>query len=153
MTPTTQQTPIMDVEQIAPAPRVSVQAFCDAVETAASVQAAGEDRRLAKVHLKAKMGGIAAALEAYRNSPTSNVVIIESEHPGPDLLAGLDSLAEVCDVGTRVLVIGRHNDVTLYRELLRRGISDYLISPVGALDTCARSADCFRRPTPSRLAG
>jgi pilus assembly protein CpaE len=146
MTPTTQQTPIMDVEQIAPAPRVSVQAFCDAVETAASVQAAGEDRRLAKVHLKAKMGGIAAALEAYRNSPTSNVVIIESEHPGPDLLAGLDSLAEVCDVGTRVLVIGRHNDVTLYRELLRRGISDYLISLVGALDIVRSICGLFSAP-------
>ena len=33
-------------EHIAPAPRVSVQAFCETVETAAAVQAAGEDRRL-----------------------------------------------------------------------------------------------------------
>ncbi|HAO43896.1 MAG TPA: CtpF protein, partial [Afipia sp.] len=32
-------------EHIAPAPRVSVQAFCETVETAAAVQAAGEDRR------------------------------------------------------------------------------------------------------------
>lgn len=39
-------------EHIAPAPRVSVQAFCEAVETAATVQAASEDRRLGKAHLK-----------------------------------------------------------------------------------------------------
>jgi pilus assembly protein CpaE len=32
-------------EHIAPAPRVSIQAFCETVETAAAVQAAGEDRR------------------------------------------------------------------------------------------------------------
>jgi pilus assembly protein CpaE len=32
---------------------VSVQAFCETVETAAAVQAAGEDRRLAKAHVKA----------------------------------------------------------------------------------------------------
>ena len=39
-------------DHIAPAPRVSVQAFCETVETAAAVQSAGEDRRLAKAHLK-----------------------------------------------------------------------------------------------------
>ena len=32
-------------DHIAPAPRVSVQAFCETVETAAAVQSAGEDRR------------------------------------------------------------------------------------------------------------
>src|SRR5947209_5826399 len=105
-------------EHIAPAPRVSVQAFCETVETAAAIQAAGEDRRLSKAHLKLQMGGLAAALEAYGTSPTPNVIIIESEGRGHDLLAGLDSLAKVCDSGTRVMVIGRHNDVALYRELL-----------------------------------
>ena len=39
-------------DHIAPAPRVSVQAFCETVETAAAIQAAGEDRRLAKIHLR-----------------------------------------------------------------------------------------------------
>ena len=51
-------------EHIAPAPRVSVQAFCETVETAAAVQSAGEDRRLGKAHLKIQMGGMAAAIEA-----------------------------------------------------------------------------------------
>jgi len=35
-------------DHIAPAPRISIQAFCESVETAAAVQAAGEDRRLGK---------------------------------------------------------------------------------------------------------
>lgn len=39
-------------EHIAPAPRVSVQAFCETVETAAAIQSAGEDRRLGKAHVK-----------------------------------------------------------------------------------------------------
>ena len=82
-------------EHIAPAPRVSVQAFCETVETAAAVQAAGEDRRLGKAHLKIQMGGIAAAVEAYRSSPTPNVILIESASRGDDLLAGLDTLSEV----------------------------------------------------------
>src|SRR3979411_2706797 len=133
-------------DHIAPAPRGSVQAFCEPVETAAAIQAAGEDRRLAKAHLKIQMGGITAAVEAYGNSPTPNVIMIESESRGDDILGGLDSLAEVCDAGTRVVVIGRHNDVVLYRELIRRGVSDYLISPVGTLDVVRSICGLFSAP-------
>src|SRR6266436_3518754 len=103
MTNAMQAPPVeVQTEHIAPAPRVSVQAFCETVETAAAVQAAGEDRRLAKAHLKIQMGGITAAVEAYGSSPTPNVVVIETESRGDDILGGLDSLSEVCDAGTRV---------------------------------------------------
>ena len=37
-----------------------------------------------------QMGGITAAIEAYRSSPTPNVVMIESEGRGNELLTGLD---------------------------------------------------------------
>jgi len=128
--------PIVDAadDHIAPAPRVSVQAFCETVETAAAVQSAGADRRLAKTHLKIQMGGIAAALEAYRNSPTPNVIVLESASRGEEILAGLDQLAQVCDATTRVVIVSRINDVSFYRDLTRRGVSDYLIAPVGTLD-------------------
>lgn len=133
-------------EHIAPAPRVSVQAFCDTVETAAAVQSAGEDRRLAKAHVKIQMGGAAAAVEAYRMSPTPNVIIIEADGRGDSILARLDQLAEVCDAGTRVIVVGRINDVTLYRELTRRGVSDYLIAPVSTLDVVRSVCGLFHSP-------
>src|ERR1700739_3393921 len=87
-------------EQIAPAPRVSVQAFCETVDTAAAIQAAGEDRRLSKAHLRIQMGGLRAAVEAYQSSPTPNVVILESDTRSDDILAGLDQLANYCDAGT-----------------------------------------------------
>src|SRR5262249_3114858 len=131
---------------IAPAPRVSVQAFCETVETAAAVQAAGEDRRLAKAHVKIQMGGIAAAGEAYRNSPTPNVILIETDNRTDEILRGLDQLAEVCDAGTRVIVVGRVNDVMLYRGLTRRGVSEYLIGPVGTLDIVRAICGLFTSP-------
>src|SRR5579863_2065195 len=106
-------------EHIAPAPRVSVQAFCENVDTAAAVQAAGEDRRMAKAHLRIQMGGMAAAVEAYQSAPTPNVIILESEGRGNEILSALDQLANSCDAGTRVVVIGSTNDVTLYRELVK----------------------------------
>ncbi|OAF12253.1 CtpF protein [Bradyrhizobium centrolobii] len=132
-------------EHIAPAPRVSVQAFCETVETAAAVQSAGEDRRLGKAHLKIQMGGMAAAIEAYRSAPTPNVIVLESDGRS-DLLTGLDQLATVCDAGTRVIVIGRINDVMLYRELVRRGVSDYVLAPVGAIDVVRSICNLFSAP-------
>jgi pilus assembly protein CpaE len=133
-------------EHIAPAPRVSIQAFCESVETAAAVQSAGEDRRLVKAHVKIQMGGGTAAVEAYRTSPTPNVIIIEAEARGDEILHRLDQLAEVCDAGTRVIVVGRINDVTLYRELTKRGVSDYLMSPIGTLDVVRSVCGLFTAP-------
>src|SRR5262249_24042169 len=131
---------------IAPVPRISIQAFCETSETTATMQAAREDRRMSKAHLKMQMGGIAAAVEAYRSSPTPNVVIIESESRGDDLIAGLDTLAEVSDAGTRVIVVGKHNDIVLYRELVRRGVSDYLMAPISVLDVVRSVSSLFSAP-------
>jgi len=133
-------------EYIAPAPRVSIQAFCASVETAASVQAAAEDRRMAKAHLRVQMGGVAAAVEAYRSSPTPNVIMIEGDTRADEILDGLDELAEVCDEGTRVIVVGKFNDITLYRELIRRGVSEYLIAPVRAIDVVGAICGLFSAP-------
>jgi pilus assembly protein CpaE len=133
-------------DYIAPAPRVSIQAFCSSVETAASVQAAADDRRMAKAHLRVQMGGIAAAVEAYRSSPTPNVIMLESETRADDILGGLDELSEFCDEGTRVVVIGRFNDIVLYRELMRRGVSEYLMAPVRAIDVVGAICGLFSAP-------
>src|SRR5664279_2789664 len=89
-------------DYIAPAPRVSIQAFCESEQTSTALQSAGLDRRLAKAHLSVKMGGMAVAIETYHSQPTPNVIILETRVDG-DILAGLDELATVCDPGTRVV--------------------------------------------------
>src|SRR3954467_9153589 len=127
-------------DYIAPAPRVSVQAFCETEKTATAVRAAGADRRLAKAHLTVQMGGMAAAVEAYSPVPTPNVIILETGGRN-DILAGLDQLATVCDPGTRVVVIG--NDAAPYRELVRRGVNDYVIGPVETLDVVRSICSLF----------
>jgi len=129
-------------DYIAPAPRVSVQAFCLSEKTAAAVGAAGEDRRLGKAHLTVKMGGVEAAIESYRTVPTPNVIILETGG-GSDILAGLDDLATVCDPGTRVVVIGTASDTAPYRELVRRGVSDYVVGPVKPLDVVRSICSLF----------
>jgi pilus assembly protein CpaE len=129
-------------DYIAPAPRVSVQAYCETEETAANVRSAAADRRLGKAHLTIQMGGVATAIEVYRTVPTPNVIILETEG-GSDILTGLDELATVCDPGTRVVVIGTAHDAAPYRELVRRGVSDYVIGPVRPLDVVRSICSLF----------
>lgn len=142
--------PLVEPEQgeeyIAPTPRISVQAFCETAETAAAVQAAAEDRRMAKAHVRVQMGGIAAAIEAYRSSPTPNVIVLETETRGEDILNGLEDLSHVCDAATRVIVVGHVNDVTVYRELVRRGVSEYLIAPAKPLEIIRAVSFLFGAP-------
>jgi pilus assembly protein CpaE len=133
-------------DHIAPAPRVSIQAFCETADTAAAIRGASEDRRMTKAHIKIQMGGAPAAVEAYRSSPTPNVIVLETGGNGNDIIAGLDELAEVCDPGTRVVVIGRFNDIVLYRDLIRRGVSEYMIGPVAPLDVVRAICGLFHAP-------
>ena len=123
------------LDRARPIPRISIQAFCDDARVAEVLQFAAEDRRLSKTHVSVHMGGISAAIQHYVDSPTPNLIIVDSALRGASLLGELDKLAESCDPGTKVIVIGRHNDVIFYRELVKRGVSEYLIAPIepGAL--------------------
>ncbi|HVI11262.1 MAG TPA: CtpF protein, partial [Pseudolabrys sp.] len=129
-------------DYIAAAPRISVQAFCETAETAAAVRSAGQDRRMAKAHLTVKLGGMAAAIAAYHNAPTPNVIVLESEGSS-DILTGLDELASVCDPGTRVIVIGCEQDEVPYRDLVRRGVNDYVVGPVAPIDVVRSICSLF----------
>ncbi len=135
-----------DNAQIAPLPRVSIQAFCETADLAESIRATAADRRMERAHVRVQMGGGPAAVEAYRNAPTPNVIIIENDGSREPLIACLDKLSEVCDPGTKVVVIGRVNDVHLYRELMRRGVSEYLVAPIHTLDLVRTLSDLFRAP-------
>ncbi|WP_274423645.1 AAA family ATPase [Chelativorans sp. YIM 93263] len=123
-----------DFQSVRPVPRISVQAFCETEAVAHPVARAGEDRRMAKAHLKVHMGGIQTAIEFYQDAATPNLIMLESSAPPRELLASLGQLADVCDPSSKVVVIGHHNDVSLYRELIRTGVSEYVVAPVSMAD-------------------
>ena len=130
-------------DDVRPVPHISVQAFCESPDLAAVVEAAGADRRMARAHVKAHMGGITAAAEFYQAAATPNLVIVESKLPRDRLEAELDRLAEVCDAGTKVVVVGHTNDVELYRGLIHRGVSEYLVMPVDLMRIIRTVSDLF----------
>ena len=134
------------LERARPIPRISIQAFCESEATADAVQEAAEDRRLTKAHVSVHMGGVQAAVAHYQESPTPNLIIIESSLPGAQLLGELDRLAESCDPGTKVVIIGRVNDVVLYRELLKRGVAEYLVAPTSSVELMESLSNLYNSP-------
>jgi pilus assembly protein CpaE len=132
---------------IDPLPRISIQAFCETAEMSALIGAAMHDRRMAKAQVKQNMGGAAAAVEAYRTAPTPNVIVLEAQGGSPaGLVERLDELAQSCDVGTKVVVLGRANDIALYRQLMARGVSEYLVAPFDVVDFVRAVSDLYRAP-------
>ena len=133
-------------ERARPIPRISIQAFCDTNETAEAFQVAADDRRLAKAHVSVHMGGAQAAVGHYQESPTPNLIIIETLLLRDGIVGELDKLAEFCDAGTKVVIIGHANDVVLYRELLKRGVSEYLIAPVSPMALMESISNLYNDP-------
>lgn len=131
------------LQALRPIPRISIQAFCETESIAKPIERAAEDRRMAKAHLKVHRGGIETAIEFYKTAPTPNLIIIESVAERDVMLVQLGRLAEVCDPGSKVVVIGHVNDVWLYRELIRHGISEYVVAPVSLADVVAVISNIF----------
>ncbi|CAN5607670.1 pilus assembly protein CpaE [soil metagenome] len=128
-------------------PRITIHAFCARPETAALVEAASTDRRMARATTIAHPGGLEAAVDHYQNQSTPSLVLVESLDSAPRMLALLDGLAQVCDPGTKVVVIGQTNDIALYRELMRRGVSEYLTQPQGPLQIIRAVSNLYADPS------
>ncbi|MDO1558971.1 AAA family ATPase [Brevundimonas sp. 2R-24] len=127
-------------------PRIGIHIFGERPDTLAAAERAGQDRRLSRATTQIRVGGLSAALEAYAHEPTPPLVIVESAAPAGQLLADLDRLAENCDMGTKVVVIGAANDIMLYRELMRRGVSEYLVAPIQPLQLIGAIGSLFNDP-------
>ena len=117
-------------EIVAMIPRINIHAFCDNAQTASTMQQAVADRRMAKAHTTIQLGGVMAAVQVYQTQSTPNVLLVESHGSREVILSELNELAQVCQPDTKVIVIGHVNDVILYRELIRQGVSEYLVAPL-----------------------
>lgn len=127
-------------------PRIAIHVFAERQDTLAAAERAGQDRRLSRATTQIRVGGVPAAVEAYHHEPTPPLIIVECLSDPHTLLQQVDMLAEVCDAGTKVVVIGATNDIILFRELMRRGVSEYLVAPVQPLQLIAAIGGLFADP-------
>lgn len=135
-----------DFERIRPLPRISVHSFCETDSLAKAMERCGQDRRMAKVNTRINAGGVLAAANMYAGAATPNLLILETRESAATLMSELSQLAEVCDPDTRVVIVGHVNDVTLYRELIRNGVSEYIVAPVSMADIIGVISTIFVDP-------
>ena len=128
-------------------PRITIHIFTERDEVAQIAHAAADDRRMARATTVVRPGGLIAAVEYYQNQSTPSLVVVESQDHGAQIIGLLDRLAEVCDPGTKVVVIGDHNDIALYRELMKRGVSEYLVPPFQPLQLIRAVTTLYADPS------
>ncbi|HMO43141.1 MAG TPA: AAA family ATPase, partial [Phenylobacterium sp.] len=128
-------------------PRITIHAFIERPRTGDMIEHAARDRRMERTSVTVRDGGLSAALLAYQNQPTPPLLVVECCAAAPELLAQLDQLAEVCDPGSKVVVLGAANDIALYRELMRRGGSEYLVPPLKPLQFVRSISNLYADPS------
>ncbi len=127
-------------------PRIAIHVFAERQDTLAAAERAAQDRRLSRATTQIRVGGVPAAVETYHHEPTPPLIIVECLKDPQTLLWEVDQLAEVCDAGTKVIVVGATNDIILFRELMRRGVSEYLVAPLQPLQLIAAIGGLFNDP-------
>jgi pilus assembly protein CpaE len=110
--------------------RIPIGGFPISEETAQSLEALRGDRLLFRCSLDVQPGGLATAISHLSDRKTPELLIVELDCPHGEVFARLEGLAAVCDPETRLILISPHNDVELFQELIRNGVSDYIVSPV-----------------------
>jgi pilus assembly protein CpaE len=127
-------------------PRITIHAFCTRTSSLGLLRTVSKDRRMKNVTMEVFEGGVPSAIAYYVNETTPNLLIIEGSGDPVKLLGELDSLAEYCDENIRVVVLGQTNDIRLYRELMRRGVSEYLVAPFDPVHMIRSIGSLFTDP-------
>jgi len=132
-------------------PHITIHGFCETPSLVSAMERAVADRRMSRASAKVLSGGIAAAIDLYHRETTPNLIIVENRAPIAELYGQLETLADVCVAGTKVIVIGNANDVGIYRELLFRGVTDYAVGPVDPLGIIALIWRAYQESETSRF--
>jgi pilus assembly protein CpaE len=127
-------------------PRIAIHAFCVRTNLLGLMRTIMKDRRMKNVSMDVFEGGMPVAVSHYVNETTPNLLILEGTGEPRQLLAELDALASHCDENVRVVVIGHTNDIRFYRELMRRGVSEYLVAPVDPVQMIRSISALFTDP-------
>jgi pilus assembly protein CpaE len=129
-----------------PVPRITIHACCDRHEIADMISGITADRRMARAEITVEQGGIDVAVVRFASQASPNLLILDTQMQGMQMLRSLDRLAEVIEEGTKVVIIGAVNDIGLFRELMSRGVSEYIVPPMQPLDMIRTICNLYVSP-------
>jgi pilus assembly protein CpaE len=123
--------------------RINIGAYVltDAVRDA--VDSLSSDRLFLRSTISVWDGGMTGALEYLSSRSAPELLIVESQAHGEALFEELNGLADVCQPGTRVIIVGAENDINLFKSLIEQGISQYFVDTVTGEELKAAIMDAF----------
>ena len=74
-------------------------------------------------------GGIRKATEYLTEQRSPHLLIVDISGINAPL-SEIHALADVCEPGTKVVALGDHNDIALYRDLIEAGVTNYIVKPL-----------------------
>lgn len=123
--------------------RINIGAFVltDAVRDA--VNSLSDDRLFLRSTVWTQEGGMAGAMEYLSQRSTPELLIVETKAHGDALFEELNGLADLCQPGTRVVLVGAENDINLFKTLIEQGISQYFVNTVTSDELKTAIIDAF----------
>ena len=127
-------------------PAITIKLFYEREETRLLMELCAQDRRMGRATIECLPGGIPSAVNYLGSNPTPNLLLVESGSDAVQVISDIDALAHHCDEHVKVMVIGAVNDIMLYRQLMARGVSEYLVPPFQPLQILRAISELFTDP-------
>lgn len=132
-------------------PHINIHVFRETDAFTTTWEQASRDRRLVSATTTVFEGGFLGAIQKYTVETTPNLIIVETDSDEDILEFQTDSLAEVCDPGTELIVVGHRNDISLYQKLISMGVSNYMVYPVTVSSIISAIHEVYREPERGRI--
>jgi pilus assembly protein CpaE len=84
--------------------------------------------RLGEIQYKIYPGDVMRAVEYLKSSARAKVLFVDCSKRDL-LISDVEKLMEFCPPDTNVIILGDRNEVSIFRDLVKLNISDYLVKP------------------------
>jgi pilus assembly protein CpaE len=112
-------------------PRITIGAWTQTESVSSALRSAYDSRHMIRAKsTELNEGSPEDALNYYVDRASPDLLIVEINHDEAGTREYLDRLADRTADRTKVVLIGRINDVRFYKEMIDLGISEYVLAPV-----------------------
>lgn len=127
--------------------RLKIDVFYLNAQTHAEIEKACKCKLLSYSKVNFYKGGLISAVEYYQDKETPDLIVLEAkEDDDQKIFSYLEKFAEFCLPHTKVVIIGKLNDVNLYRKLISLGVMEYFTYPLAHNDLVERIEAVFSGP-------
>jgi pilus assembly protein CpaE len=109
--------------------RLRVKAFAQDNETKGAIEQALKSMGMWESENCVTIGNIAKSTQYLNENRSPEILIVDIDQEELPI-SKIKNLSDFVEPGTRVIIIGIRNDVSIFRELVQLGVNDYIVKPL-----------------------